>query len=164
MLTLSMCVAAKVNGNEQNAEVMPASELERPAGKRLCPLASALLWGHIRVKVLVTDVAGFIGYHLARRLVGQGHQVLGIDNLNRYYDVRLKLDRLRELGITATNLESEATVPMDTNDSSLRFLRVDIVDHDRVLGLFAHEGFDTVCHLAAQAGVRHSLVDPCRTS
>ena len=103
------------------------------------------------MKDLVTGVAGFIGYHLARRLVGQGHQVLGIDNLNRYYDVRLKLDRLRELEITATNLESEATVPMDTNDSSLRFLRVDIVDHDRVLGLFAHEGFDALCHLAAQA-------------
>jgi UDP-glucuronate 4-epimerase len=112
------------------------------------------------VKVLVTGVAGFIGYHLARRLVGQGHQVLGIDNLNRYYDVRLKLDRLRELGITATNLESEATVPMDTNDSSLRFLRADIVDQERILGLFADERFDAVCHLAAQAGVRHSLVDP----
>ena len=86
--------------------------------------------------------------------------MLGIDNLNRYHGVRLKLDRLRDLGIIATNMESEATVPIDPNDSSLRFLRVDIVDQDRILGLFAHDGFDAGCHLAAQAGVRHSLADP----
>ena len=112
------------------------------------------------MKVLVTGVAGFIGYHVARRLVGQGHHVLGIDNLNRYYDVQLKLDRLRELGIITIATENEATGPVEAKDSTLRFLRVDIIEQERILECFAHEGFDAVCHLAAQAGVRHSLTDP----
>ena len=112
------------------------------------------------MKVLVTGVAGFIGYHLARRLVDQGHEVLGIDNLNEYYDVRLKLDRLRELGVVTTATGSECAGPVHANDSSLRFQRLDVVDQERVMALFAEEGFDVVCHLAAQAGVRHSLTDP----
>ena len=57
------------------------------------------------MKFLVTGVAGFIGFHLARRLVDQDHEVIGIDNLNRYYDVQLKLDRLRQLGIVATDTD-----------------------------------------------------------
>ena len=105
-------------------------------------------------------VAGFIGYHLARRLVDQGHEVLGIDNLNEYYDVRLKLDRLRELGVVTTATGSECAGPVHANASSLRFQRLEVVDQERVMALFAEEGFDVVCHLAAQAGVRHSLTDP----
>ena len=112
------------------------------------------------MKVLVTGVAGFIGYHLACRLVDQGHEVLGIDNLNHYYDVQLKLDRLRELGVVTTETGSEGTGPVDAKDSSLRFLRLDVVDQERVLALFSEERFDAVCHLAAQAGVRYSLTDP----
>ena len=112
------------------------------------------------MKVLVTGVAGFIGYHLARRLVDQGHEVLGIDNLNQYYNVQLKLDRLRELGVVTTETGSEGTGVVDAKDSSLRFLRLDVVDQERVLALFSEERFDAVCHLAAQAGVRYSLTDP----
>lgn len=112
------------------------------------------------VRILVTGVAGFIGYHLARRLVAYGHDVLGVDNLNQYYDVRLKLDRLRELGVITTEAASEPTDTVHAKDSSLQFLRLDVVDQERVTALFAHERFDAVCHLAAQAGVRHSLDDP----
>ena len=112
------------------------------------------------MKVLVTGVAGFIGYHLARRLVDQGHEVLGIDNLNQYYNVQLKLDRLRELGVVTTETGSEGTGVVDAKDSSLRFLRLDVVDQERVVSLFSEERFDAVCHLAAQAGVRYSLTDP----
>jgi UDP-glucuronate 4-epimerase len=112
------------------------------------------------VKVLVTGVAGFIGYHLACRLVDQGHEVLGIDNLNHYYDVQLKLDRLRELGVVTTETGSEGTGPVDAKESGLRFLRLDVVDQERVVALFSEERFDAVCHLAAQAGVRYSLTDP----
>ncbi len=63
------------------------------------------------MKVLVTGAAGFIGHHVTRRLVDQGHEVVGLDNLNRYYDVRLKLDRLRELEI--------ATAPPDDGDAAM---------------------------------------------
>ena len=112
------------------------------------------------MKVLITGVAGFIGYHLALRLVDEGHEVLGIDNLNKYYDVQLKLDRLQELGIVITDTGSQGTRTMDAKDSSLRFLRLDVTHNERVLALFSEERFDVVCHLAAQAGVRHSLTHP----
>ena len=110
------------------------------------------------MKVLVTGVAGFIGYHVARRLVDRGDDVVGIDNLNHYYDVQLKHDRLTNLGAASAETASckEATGSQDT----VRFTRADLTDQDRVLELFASEKFDTVCHLAAQAGVRHSLSDP----
>ena len=131
------------------------------------------------MKVLVTGVAGFIGYHVARRLVDQGHAVLGIDNLNRYYDVRLKLDRLRDLGLEFAGDVGPAAGPAgdagpaggDAGDgqgepeagrapSGLRFRRLDLTDSGRTAALFAEERFDAVCHLAAQAGVRYSLSDP----
>ena len=112
------------------------------------------------VKVLVTGVAGFIGFHMAQRLVDQGHEVLGIDNLNQYYNVQLKLDRLRELGVVTTETASEGTGAVDAKDSSVRFQPLDVVDQERVLALSSEERFDAVCHLAAQAGVRYSLTDP----
>ena len=109
------------------------------------------------MKVLITGIAGFIGFHLARRMVDLGHRVFGIDNLNRYYDVQLKLDRLRELGIVCSETcGPEAT----TAESGLRFRRLDIADAEAVAALCAEERFDVVCHLAAQAGVRNSLSDP----
>ena len=110
------------------------------------------------MKVLITGVAGFIGYHLARRLIDLQHNVFGIDNLNRYYDVRLKHDRLRNLGVYLGDAESPVEAP--AADTTMRFLPIDLTDRDRVMELFSSERFDVVCHLAAQAGVRHSLSNP----
>src|SRR5882757_3355939 len=94
--------------------------------------------------VLVTGAAGFIGYHVARRLLEQGRAVVGLDNLNAYYDPALKQARLDQL----------AAFP------SFRFERCDLADRDRMAALFASGKFTHVVHLAAQAGVRHSLIDP----
>ena len=109
------------------------------------------------MKVLITGIAGFIGFHLARRLVDLGHRVFGIDNLNRYYDVQLKLDRLRELGIVCSETCGPETL---TGESGLRFRRLDLAETEAIGALCAEERFDAVCHLAAQAGVRYSLSDP----
>jgi len=94
--------------------------------------------------ILVTGAAGFIGFHVARRLLGCGREVVGVDSMNAYYDVRLKQARRREL----------AKFPGFT------FLQIDIADRARMAELFAAKRFPFVVHLAAQAGVRHSLVDP----
>lgn len=96
------------------------------------------------MKVLVTGAAGFIGFHLSQRLLGQGHQVVGLDNLNDYYDVSLKKDRLQQL---------EAKSPF-------RFVKADLADRRAIDGLFQSERFERVFHLAAQAGVRYSLTNP----
>ena len=109
------------------------------------------------MKILVTGIAGFIGFHLARRMVELEHWVFGIDNLNHYYDVRLKLDRLSELGISCTEDHGPEAV---VADSGLQFRRLDLTDAEAVAALCAEERFDVVCHLAAQAGVRYSLSDP----
>jgi UDP-glucuronate 4-epimerase len=95
-------------------------------------------------KVLVTGAAGFIGFHLSRRLLREGNRVVGLDNLNNYYDVQLKLDRLGQL-------EGEA---------GFSFHRLDLEDTVAIGELFAREGFDMVVNLAAQAGVRYSLENP----
>lgn len=94
--------------------------------------------------VLVTGAAGFIGFHLSRRLAKAGHTVVGLDNLNDYYDVRLKEDRLTQLEGTR----------------GFRFVRGDLADDAAMDTLFAAEGFTHVVNLAAQAGVRYSLKNP----
>ncbi len=96
------------------------------------------------MKILVTGVAGFIGYHLAQRLLKEGIEVLGIDNLNDYYDVKLKKARLERL------------VPQ----SGFQFEFLDMSDRTGVTQLFQNHSFDSVVHLAAQAGVRYSLQNP----
>jgi UDP-glucuronate 4-epimerase len=95
-------------------------------------------------KILVTGCAGFIGFHVAERLLAQGHSVVGLDNLSDYYDVNLKRARLAQL-------EGRA---------SFHFFKVGLEDRDRVARLFQAERFDCVVHLAAQAGVRYSLTHP----
>ncbi|KPG95503.1 protein CapI [Pseudomonas sp. RIT-PI-q] len=94
--------------------------------------------------ILVTGAAGFIGFHTARRLCLDGHEVVGIDNLNDYYDVALKQARLKEL----------ESLP------GFRFRKMDIVDKPALLALFDEHRFTEVVHLAAQAGVRYSLDNP----
>nr|WP_320114282.1 NAD-dependent epimerase [uncultured Desulfuromonas sp.] len=96
------------------------------------------------MKVLVTGAAGFIGFYLARRLLQRGDVVIGLDNLNDYYDVRLK----------------EARLALLRDDPSFRFVKIDLANRDAVARLFADEAFDCVAHLAAQAGVRYSLKNP----
>ncbi len=94
--------------------------------------------------VLVTGSAGFIGFHLAKRLIAEGARVVGVDNMNAYYDVSLKEARVRELA----------------KSPEFVFERRDIVEGDAILSLFAREKPEYVVHLAAQAGVRYSLVNP----
>ena len=96
------------------------------------------------MKVLVTGAAGFIGMYVCERLLARGDEVVGIDNLNDYYDVRLKEARLARLAGTP----------------GFRFVRLDIADTAQLAGLFASERFTRVVHLAAQAGVRYSLKNP----
>jgi UDP-glucuronate 4-epimerase len=96
------------------------------------------------MKVLVTGAAGFIGSSAALRFLGRGDEVVGLDNLNDYYDVNLKLARLARL----------------TSQRNFRFEKMDLADQQGISALFARERFERVVHLGAQAGVRHSLVDP----
>jgi UDP-glucuronate 4-epimerase len=96
------------------------------------------------LKFLVTGAAGFIGFHVVQRLVEQGHEVIGIDNLNDYYDVNLKQARLDVL--------AELTL--------FTFIKLDLADRGGISDLFAREKFDRVIHLAAQAGVRYSIDNP----
>jgi UDP-glucuronate 4-epimerase len=99
------------------------------------------------VKVLLTGVAGFIGYHVALKLLARGDTVIGVDNLNDYYDVRLK----------QTRLDSIAT---QANAKNFKFIKLDLAENMATQQLFVHEKPDSVIHLAAQAGVRYSLQNP----
>lgn len=108
------------------------------------------------MQILVTGNAGFIGHHLALRLAQQGHQITGIDSLNDYYDVRLKKARLAQSGITTDEYGKEyvsAGLPY-------RFRQLDLCDKAGLERLFTDHQFDIVVNLAAQAGVRYSLINP----
>ncbi|MBN2032135.1 MAG: NAD-dependent epimerase [Deltaproteobacteria bacterium] len=111
------------------------------------------------MNVLVTGSAGFIGSFTAARLVERGDEVVGIDNINDYYDVNLKYGRLERDGIAREKAESGEWVK-SAKYPTYRFRRVDLQDREAITALFSMEKFDTVCHLAAQAGVRYSLVNP----
>jgi UDP-glucuronate 4-epimerase len=106
------------------------------------------------LKVLVTGIAGFIGFHVAKRLLDEGYSVVGYDNINDYYDVQLKLDRLKELGI------EEKDNKWLSSNNSLKFVKADLLEKEILMNLFKTEKFDYVIHLAAQAGVRYSLEAP----
>lgn len=96
------------------------------------------------MKYLVTGAAGFIGFYVSKRLLAAGHSVIGIDNLNDYYDVNLKLARLAQL----------------ENKDGFEFIKLDLADREGMAALFAEQRFERVIHLAAQAGVRYSIENP----
>lgn len=111
------------------------------------------------MKILVTGSAGFIGFHLAKRLVQDGHEVVGLDNLNNYYDVKLKLDRLEYAGIESQKIAYNEPVT-SSKHPNYTFIQLGIEDAANVERLFVKYKFDQVCHLAAQAGVRYSIKHP----
>jgi len=111
------------------------------------------------MKILVTGAAGFIGFHTVKHFAEKGNRVVGIDNINNYYDVELKYARLAETGIRKELIKNHQSVQSSVNPN-YRFIKADLQDKVFIDKLFANEHFDVVCHLAAQAGVRHSIENP----
>ena len=113
------------------------------------------------MKILVTGAAGFIGFFVSKMLINQGHIVVGLDNINDYYDVNLKYARLKELGISRENAEKFGQkIKSDTHPNSFSFIRLNLEDREALPQLFKDQEFNAVCNLAAQAGVRYSLENP----
>ncbi len=111
-------------------------------------------------KILVTGAAGFIGFHLCKKLIEQGIEIIGLDNINDYYDINLKYARLNELGIERSNVQ-EYGVNVDSSlYKNFKFIRLNIEDKELLPKVFENERFDAVVNLAAQAGVRYSLENP----
>lgn len=116
------------------------------------------------MKILITGTAGFIGSHLALRLLGRGDEVVGLDNINDYYDQNLKYGRLQKSGII-NSLDEGQSIPYGTLRKSniypnYQFIKINLEDKEAMIKLFESEKFDAVCNLAAQAGVRYSLTNP----
>lgn len=138
-------------------------------------------------KILVTGTAGFIGFHLAGRLIKEGHDVYGLDVINDYYDINLKYARLKKHGISLdTNLHSSESLDdrreigdivgssqggnmtglkyglliQSAIHSNYRFIRLDLADHETIVDFMVEQKFDYVVNLAAQAGVRYSIDNP----
>lgn len=110
-------------------------------------------------KVLITGTAGFIGFHLANRLIQDGYTVVGLDEINDYYDINLKFRRLREHGVDAEEMQLR-DLKASTKHENYRFLKADMADHDFIVEFMMNEKFDCVVNLAAQAGVRYSIENP----
>lgn len=114
------------------------------------------------MKILVTGAAGFIGYHLCEKLISMGHEIVGLDNLNDYYDVKLKLARLHNLGISQNAIEYNKTASSALHGSQFQFIKLNLEDQVNLPVLFKSKEFDIVFNLAAQAGVRYSIEEPMR--
>ncbi len=125
------------------------------------------------MKILVTGTAGFIGFHLVQKLIREGHEIIGIDNINDYYDVNLKYARLAETGIYSTDdavktkKGKQDYTPIAFNKliqsvlhPNYSFVRLNLEDKECIQKLFEDHQFEQVIHLAAQAGVRHSINNP----
>jgi UDP-glucuronate 4-epimerase len=110
-------------------------------------------------KLLITGTAGFIGFHLASKLLKLNYEIIGIDNINDYYDVNLKYSRLAECGIDISDIKYNKPVKSKLY-SDYTFIKLNLEDRDNIYRLFEKYKFDKVCNLAAQAGVRYSLQNP----
>ena len=108
-------------------------------------------------KILLTGAAGFIGMHTTKQLLAEGHEVVGLDNINDYYNVRLKYGRLDTLGIKKKDILYNW---LSEGIKGFSFIQLDLEDAGNLSNLFARHGFDYVIHLAAQAGVRYSITNP----
>lgn len=116
------------------------------------------------MKILITGTAGFIGSHLAIKLLERGDEVVGLDNINDYYDQNVKYGRLQRAGII-DSLEAGKEIPyneilVSKTDKNYKFIKINLEDKEAMFKLFESEKFDAVCNLAAQAGVRYSLTNP----
>lgn len=111
------------------------------------------------MKLLITGTAGFIGFHLANRLIARGDYVVGLDSINDYYDTGLKYARLEYAGIPRDEIEYGKLVA-SRKHPNYRFIQLNLEDREALHQLFAQEQFDAVVNLAAQAGVRYSLINP----
>lgn len=116
---------------------------------------------HISKTILVTGAAGFIGFHVSKALLELGHNVVGLDNINDYYDINLKLARLTELGIDKKEAVQELNFTTSaTYGERMVFVKMNLEDRNALPKLFENYKIDSVCNLAAQAGVRYSLENP----
>lgn len=111
------------------------------------------------MKILVTGSAGFIGFHVTRRLLEHGDEVVGLDNINDYYDVNLKYTRLAEAGIERESV-GHGKLIQSTRYPLYRFIKLNLEDREELPRLFEREKFEQVINLAAQAGVRYSIENP----
>ena len=123
------------------------------------PLTFSPLTFLLSMKILVTGTAGFIGFHLAKRLIERGNEVIGLDCINDYYDVNLKYSRLKLTGIDRKDIVYG--IPIQSSKfKNYRFIQLKLEDREAILEFFRREKFDKVCNLAAQAGVRYSIENP----
>lgn len=111
------------------------------------------------MKILITGTAGFIGFHLAKKLVERGDVVIGFDNINNYYDINLKYSRLFNTGIKEDTIVYNKIVK-STKYPNYRFIKLNLEDRENIIKLFEEEDIENICHLAAQAGVRYSMENP----
>jgi UDP-glucuronate 4-epimerase len=110
-------------------------------------------------KILITGAAGFIGYHLVKKLITEEYEIIGLDSINDYYDIDLKYNRLKELGIYQKGIYKNTLTKSDKFEN-FSFIKADLEDYDYVVGLLKLQKFTIVINLAAQAGVRNSIENP----
>jgi UDP-glucuronate 4-epimerase len=111
------------------------------------------------MNILLTGIGGFIGFHVTKSLLKKGHTVCGIDNINDYYDVNLKLSRLKCLGLNISDIKYNKKISSKINQN-LSFVKLDLKEKDKINKIFQNDSYDIVINLAAQAGVRYSLTNP----
>ncbi len=111
------------------------------------------------MKILITGTAGFIGFHTAKRMLERGDEIVGLDSINDYYDVRVKFGRLKSTGIDSGEVVYNELIQSSTYPN-YQFIKLNLEDKSNLEKLFSEQKFDRVIHLAAQAGVRYSLTNP----